>query len=92
MKLLKQEFEEIVNDVTLSNEKVIKKCAKRADNHAIDFALFLSKNMYEDMYQDIDKDGKTWVCFPDDLHNNRKKAKRYTIEELLKKFEMKTRL
>ena len=34
--------------------------------NAIKFALWLSDNMYENMYQDVEGDGKTWVSYADD--------------------------
>ncbi len=56
---------------------------KIAEDFAIGFGLFLSENMYEDMYQDIDKDGKTWVSYNQEGFDNRITANRFTIQELL---------
>ena len=57
--------------------------------NAIKFALWLSENMYENMYQDVEGDGKTWVSYADDGDNNYSHydtANRYTIEELYNKY------
>jgi hypothetical protein len=35
------------------------------------------------MYQDIDEDGKIWVSYFHDGHNNHSTAQRFTIQELL---------
>ena len=35
-------------------------------NEAIQFGLYLSNNLYEDRWQDIDEDGKRWVCMNDE--------------------------
>jgi hypothetical protein len=55
----------------------------KQDEFAIGFVLFLSDNLYESMYQDIDEDGKTWVSYFHDGHNNYSTAQRFTIQELL---------
>jgi len=59
--------------------------------NAIKFALWLSENMYEDMYQDIEENGKTWVSYEDDddySYSDYNTAKRYTIEELYNKYKL----
>ena len=53
------------------------------DEFAINFALFLSDNLYENMYQDIDEDGKTWVSYLHDGYDHHPTARRFTIQELL---------
>jgi hypothetical protein len=58
--------------------------------NAIKFALWLSENMYEDMYQDIEENGKTWVSYADNddhSYSDYNTAKRYTIEELYNKYK-----
>ena len=58
--------------------------------NAIKFALWLSQNMYENMYQDIEENGKTWVSYTDNTdhsYSDYKTAKRYTIEELYNKYK-----
>ena len=58
--------------------------------NAIKFALWLSENMYENMYQDIEENGKTWVSYADDdddSYSDYYTAKRYTIEELYNKYK-----
>ena len=35
-------------------------------NEAIQFGLYLSDNIYENQWQDIDNDGRTWVCMNDE--------------------------
>jgi hypothetical protein len=59
----------------------------KKEKFAIDFALFLSEKMYENRYQDIDNDGKTWVNYDDEYFGERLKANRYTIEEILEIFK-----
>ena len=59
-------------------------------NEAIQFGLYLSDNIYENQWQDIDNDGKTWVCMNDEdyeLFYKREDFKRYTIEEIYNKFK-----
>ena len=55
--------------------------------NAIKFALWLSENMYEDMYQDRNKNGKTWASHIEeqtwDMHTEKNI---YTIEELYNKY------
>ena len=54
---------------------------------AIKFALWLSKNMYEDMYQDRNKDGRTWASHSEYQEWNIDSEKKiYTIEELYNKY------
>ncbi len=60
---------------------------KIADEFAIGFTLFLSDNVYENMYQDIDGDGKTWVSYLHDGYDNHPTARRFTIQELLEIFK-----
>ena len=68
----------------LLEAKLLWKSKDISDNKlAIGFALFLSDNVYENMYQDIDKDGKTWVSFLHDGYDNHPTAQRFTIQELL---------
>lgn len=57
---------------------------------AIKFALWLSENMYEDMYEDIEKNGKTWASCADNddyIYSDYYTAKRYTIKELYNKYK-----
>ena len=59
-------------------------------NEAIKFGLYLSDNIYENQWQDIDNDGKTWVCMNDKGYeecDKREDHKRYTIEEIYNKFK-----
>ena len=59
-------------------------------NEAIQFGLYLSDNIYENQWQDIDNDGKTWVCMNDEgyeEYHRREDHKRYTIEEIYNKFK-----
>ena len=60
---------------------------KQKDDYAIEFALFLSENMYEDMYQDKDGDGKTWVTYNQEGFDSRSTAERFTIQEVLEIFK-----
>jgi hypothetical protein len=64
-------------------ENNFKYSQKEADDFAIGFALFLSKNMYENIYKDIDEDGKTWVSYFQIGFDDLSTAKRFTIQELL---------
>ena len=59
-------------------------------NEAIKFGLYLSNNLYEERWQDIDDDGKTWVCMNDEgfeENNTYRTSKRYTIKEIYNKFK-----
>jgi len=59
-------------------------------NEAIQFGLYLSDNIYENQWQDIDNDGKTWVCMNDEGYeecDKREDHKRYTIEEIYNEFK-----
>ena len=59
-------------------------------NEAIQFGLHLSDNIYENQWQYIDNDGKTWVCMNDDGYeecDKREDHKRYTIEEIYNEFK-----
>lgn len=62
-------------------------CEEVADDYAIEFALYLSENTYEDMYNDIDNDGKTWVSYLQEGSENYETAKRFTIQEILQIFK-----
>lgn len=59
-------------------------------NEAIQFGLYLSNNLYENQWQDVDGDGKTWICMNDDGYeecHKREDHKRYTIEEIFNEFK-----
>ena len=60
-----------------------KQIQKEKDDFAIGFGLFLSENMYENMYQDLDEDGKTWISYIQEGFDDRMTANRFTIQELL---------
>lgn len=86
MKTLKEQYKEIVcgfNDERTEN--VANRCTEIAEETAIRFAFFLSDNMYEDMYQDKDGDGKTWVTYTQEGFESRSTAERFTIQEIFKK-------
>lgn len=86
MKTLKEQYKEIVSGFNEERtENVANRCTEIAEDTAIRFALFLSDNVYENMYQDIDKDGKTWVTYTQEGFNSRSTAERFTIQELFKK-------
>lgn len=65
---------------------------KSSDDYAIEFALFLSENMYENMYNDINKDGKTWVSYLQDGFHEHTQAERFTIQEILEIFKKEKKL
>ena len=53
----------------------------------IEFAEWLFNNCYDNIYQDINKDGKTWVNHNnDDTHLYRNEVKRYSIKDIYKCF------
>jgi len=88
MKAIKEQYKEIVcgwNDERTEN--VSNRCAEIAKEFAIGFTLFLSDNVYENMYQDIDGDGKTWVSYLHDGYDNHPTAQRFTIQELIEIYE-----
>jgi hypothetical protein len=60
---------------------------KNFDNYAIEFAEWLSENMYENMYEDIDNNGKTWITYLEDGFDIYNTANRYTIKEILEIFK-----
>ncbi len=63
-------------------------------NESIQFAQYIADNIYENQWQDIDNDGKTWVCMNDDGYeecHKREDHKRYTIEEIYKEFKKQTK-
>ena len=93
MKSIKEQYKEIVcgfNDERTEN--VANRCVDIAGVFAIKFALFLSDNMYEDMYQDSDGDGKTWVSYHEDGFENYSTANLFTIEEILDIFKKRSGL
>ena len=56
---------------------------------AIEFAVWLSDNIFENTYQDRDNDGKTWTSLNESLENNTHSFDddiRYTIEEIYELF------
>lgn len=57
------------------------------DDFAINFALWLSENSYENMYQDLDEDGATWVSYLHEGFDIRSTATLFTIEELLELYK-----
>lgn len=56
------------------------------DEFAIEFSMFLNNNMYENMFEDLNNDGKTWASYCDDIFDYDLK-KRFTIQELLEIFK-----
>jgi hypothetical protein len=86
MKTIKEQYKEIVSGFNDERtENVANRCAEIAEETAIKFALFLSDNLYEYMYQDIDNDGKTWVTYRQEGYEHFDTAERFTIQELFKK-------
>lgn len=73
------------------NEKLSESFAneieKIADDYAIEFAMFLSNNSFENMFQDLNKDGKIWASYNDDS-DDIDLIKKYTIRELLEMFKI----
>lgn len=56
---------------------------------AILFAEYISDNIYENTYQDINKDGRTWTCYNDVdyvINSSYETAKRYTVSEIYNEF------
>lgn len=88
MKTIKEQYKEIVcgfNDERTKN--VTNKCVEIADDFAIRFGVFLFDNSYEPMYQDADNDGRIWVSYNQEGFFEYSTAKRFNIQELLKKFK-----
>jgi len=52
---------------------------KDIENNSIKFAQWIANNGYDDMYVDVNNDGKTWV-------NYENEDKKFTIKELYKEF------
>jgi hypothetical protein len=53
---------------------------------AIEFAKYICDNMWQNMYYDIDNDGKTWVACVSDIAYQYDMAHRVTIEEIYGRF------
>ena len=74
----------------LSDEKTevdVNIAEKIAEEFAMEFALFLNDNIYENYYQDLDKDGKTWVTYYEEGFDDYSTANRLTIQEVLEIFK-----
>ena len=55
-------------------------------DQTIGFAQWLSDEGYENMYQDVDNDKRTWASIYDENYFLIKEAKRYSLEELYQSY------
>jgi hypothetical protein len=93
MKTIKEQYKEIVSGFNDERtENVANRCVEIAEEIAIRFAFFLSDNMYEDMYQDKDGDGRNWVTYKQEGFDNYSTAEKFTIQELLEIFKKSQKL
>lgn len=94
-------IKELIDNVLNSNEYTIKENSKilklklkefdkvfdrEQKNHSHKLVKWLYKYGYENMYNDIKKDGKTWICIYEEDFSDYLSSKKYTFRELYKKF------
>lgn len=55
--------------------------------NAIEFAQYLSDNMFEQMYTNTNEPNRVWVSYNDEGFDNVKTANLYTLEEIYNEYE-----